>query len=95
MTGVIYKGKADVRVLAAKDLQKAGVDGDFRQTTFRQNETVDVDSAVATALVERSDLFGDFALASSEEQAAEAPASTDQPAVLVSEDEAKGKKSSK
>lgn len=60
MTRVVYKGRDDVRVLAADDLKKAGVEG-FRQMSFPVNVPVDVDDAVAEQLVNH-ELFEDFVL---------------------------------
>lgn len=56
---VKFTGREDLRILGADDLKKAGVEG-FRSTSFAQGEAVEVDSAVAEALLGNSELFGTF-----------------------------------
>lgn len=61
MTQIVYKGTSDYRELSAEDLKKANVEG-FRKTSFAKGEPVEVDDAVATALVDNeSGMFeGEF-----------------------------------
>ena len=54
-----YDGPADIRILAAADLAKAGVEG-FRKTEFFKGELTEVTSEVADALLGDADLFGTF-----------------------------------
>ena len=60
MAKVTFQGPEDVRELAAADLKKAGVEG-FSKTEFRKGVEVEVDDAVASALLADSGLFGKFA----------------------------------
>lgn len=62
MTQVIYKGEADVRILGADDLAKAGVEG-FKMTRFLSGVPKDVSEDAAAALVADTDLFGLFEIA--------------------------------
>lgn len=60
---IVYRGSEDFRILDSEDLQKGGVEaGVFRKTEFPRYQPVDVEDAVANALIERSDLYGKFAL---------------------------------
>lgn len=62
MAQVIYRGRADVRELAAEDLKKAGVEG-FKKTRFPRNTPVEVSDEVAAALTNPDyKLFGNFEL---------------------------------
>ena len=58
MATVIYRGKADIRVLSANDLKRVGVEG-FRKTEFHNGEPIEVSSEVAKVLVNNSQ-FGNF-----------------------------------
>lgn len=59
MAQVKFTGRADARILSAADLAKAGVEG-FTKREFRKGEAVEVDDTVAKALIDNSDIFGDF-----------------------------------
>lgn len=56
---VKYKGRSDVRELAAEDLRKAGVEG-FRKTSFLRNESTEVPDEVGRALIEHELFARDF-----------------------------------
>lgn len=71
MAKVTFTGPADIRELDSDDLKRhAGVEG-FRKTSFRKGEAKDVDDAVAQALIEHPDVFGDFELGEVEEKQTE------------------------
>lgn len=81
MATVKYTGRADARVLSARDLKLAGVEG-FSKTTFLRRRAVEVDDEVAQALTENKLFGGEFQLVDEEEETSdeEAEASFKTPA---------------
>lgn len=59
MAKVTFNGASDVRVLAAADLAKAGVEG-FTKTEFTRGVATEVPDEVAKAILDNSALFGLF-----------------------------------
>jgi len=72
MAHVKYTGRDDLRVLAANDLKKAGVEG-FRSTEFAQGVAIEVDAEVAKALLDEENeaIFGKFEDAGADVKAAD------------------------
>lgn len=73
MTNIVYKGKADRRVLSAADLKSHGVE--FTKTTFNRGEAQEVDEAVAEVLISNPKIFGKFELADAKQPELTMPAS--------------------
>lgn len=59
MSRVKYTGPVDFRVLASDDLKKTEVTG-FRKTIFPAGVGIEVDEAVAQALIANPLIFGNF-----------------------------------
>lgn len=56
---IVLRGHVDVRVLDAKDLEKAGVEG-FKKTPFLLDVPREVEDDVAEALLGDAGMFGKF-----------------------------------
>lgn len=54
-----YTGPDDLRILDAKDLAKADVEG-FRKTEFPKGEVVEIDDAAAEGILRTPEVYGNF-----------------------------------
>ena len=60
MGKITFNGPEDVRILGKADFDKAGVEQN--KLTFHKGEAIEVDDAVAKALLDNSELFGKFSV---------------------------------
>lgn len=73
MISIVFKGPSDIRILAAADLEKAGVGG-FTKTSFYVDQPKEVSKEVGEAILADPELFGKFSLVEEVEEVQKAEA---------------------